>query len=36
VVVYVVVLLLLRTREMAQLIVGAYQAVTRRGARSAE
>ena len=30
VVVYVVVLLLLRTREMAQLIVGAYQAVTRR------
>lgn len=36
VVVYVVVLLLLGTREMAQLIVGAYQAVTRRGAAPAE
>ncbi|MBR5559177.1 MAG: murein biosynthesis integral membrane protein MurJ [Oscillospiraceae bacterium] len=32
VVVYVVVLLLLQTREMAQLIVGAYQAVTRKRA----
>ncbi len=36
VVVYVVVLLLLGTREMAQLIVGAYQAITRRGAQPQE
>lgn len=36
VVVYVVVLLLLRTREMAQLIVGAWQAVTRRGTADTE